>query len=74
MGLVHIMSRSGESEVRRFKEGLRMAKEGLHEACEIFKEMESRYDEEYSERGGRMGRRYEDWDDMHERRGGYRSR
>ncbi len=36
MGLLHIMERSNDSDVRRFEESLRMAKEGVKEACEIF--------------------------------------
>lgn len=71
MGLIHIMERSSDGDVRRFEESLKMAKEGVMEACEIFEDMKA----QFSERGGygeRYGRRYghrDDWDGMDERRG-----
>lgn len=72
MGLIHIMERSGDGDVRRFEESLQMAKEGLKEACEIFDEMKEQFSERsYGERGGShmRGYRRREWDDMEERRG-----
>ena len=78
MGLIHIMERSGSGDVRRFEESLKMAKEGVMEAAEIFEEMKSQfserggYGERYSQRGGynerysqrgRYGERYSQGDD-----------
>ena len=68
MGLVHIMERSSDRDVRRFEEALHMAKEGVKEACEIFEEMKA----QFGERGGSHLRGYyrgSDWDGMDERRG-----
>ena len=69
MGLIHIMERSSDSEVRRFEEGLKMAKEGIMDACEVFEDMKAQfgYGERYGSRGGYSRR--EDWDGMYERRG-----
>jgi len=73
MSLIRIMERGGD-DVRRFEESLKMAKQGIKEACEIFEEMK----EQFSERGSygerysqRYGERYSsrDMDDMYERRG-----
>lgn len=73
MSLIRIMERGGD-DVRRFEESLKMAKEGIKEACEIFEEMKM----QFSERGGygerysqRYGERYSgrEWDEMPERRG-----
>ena len=73
MSLIRIMERGGE-DVRRFEEGLKMAKQGLMEACEIWEDMKT----QLSERGGygerysqRYGERYSgrEWDEMPERRG-----
>lgn len=73
MGLIHIMERSSDSEVRRFEEGLRMAKEGIMDACEVFEDMKAQFGERggYGERYGHRGgySRREDWDGMDERRG-----
>ena len=71
MALVHIMERSSESDVRRFEEGLKMAKEGIMEACEIFEDMKSQFGERMGERYGyRSGySRRDDMDMMEERRG-----
>ena len=73
MGLIHIMERSGDSDVRRFEESLHMAKEGIKEACEIFEEMKAQFSERsYGERGSSHMRGYYrdgDWDRMDERRG-----
>ena len=65
MGLVHIFERSGDNDVRRFDEALKMAKEGIMEVCDLYEDMKS----QFSERGysNRYGHR-EDWD-MNERRG-----
>lgn len=73
MGLLHIMERSNDSDVRRFEESLRMAKEGVKEACEIFEDMKAQFSERsYGERGGSQMRggysRRDDWD-YEERRG-----
>lgn len=73
MGLIHIMERSNDSDVRRFEESLKMAKEGVMEACEIFEDMKAQFSERgsYGERYGHRGgySRREDWDGMDERRG-----
>lgn len=72
MGLIHIMERSSDSEVRRFEEGLKMAKEGIMEACEVFEDMKAQFGEGggYGERYGSRGYGHrEDWDGMSERRG-----
>lgn len=80
MGMIHIMERGG-GDVRQFDESMKRAKSGLMEACEIWEEMKeqfserggsygSRYNERYDERGG--GYYGREWDDMQERRGGYR--
>ncbi len=74
MGLIHIMERSSDSQVRRFEEGLKMAKEGIMEACEVFEDMKAQFSERgYGSRGGYSGRggygQREDWDGMDERRG-----
>lgn len=74
MGLIHIMERSSDSQVRRFEEGLKMAKEGIMEACEVFEDMKAQFSERgYGSRGGYSGRggygQREDWDSMDERRG-----
>lgn len=74
MGLIHIMERSNDSEVRRFEEGLKMAKEGIMEACEVFEDMKAQfgerggYGERYGNRGG-YGHR-EGWDESMEMRRG----
>ena len=71
MGMIHIFERSGDNDVHRFTEALKMAKEGIMEACELFEDMKS----QFSERGGygeRYSQRYDrgrDWDEMPERRG-----
>lgn len=77
MGLIHIMERSSDNDVRRFEEGLKMAKQGIMDACEVFEDMKAqfgerggydpRYDSRYGHRSGYMHR--EDWDSMDERRG-----
>lgn len=78
MGLIHIMERSSDTEVRRFEEGLKMAKEGIMDACEVFEDMKAQFSERggygersYGERYGSRGsyRRREDWEGMDERRG-----
>lgn len=68
------MERSSDSQVRRFEEGLKMAKEGIMEACEVFEDMKAQFSERgYGSRGGYSGRggygQREDWDSMDERRG-----
>ena len=69
MGMIHILERGGD-DVRQFSEALKMAKEGIMEACELFEDMKA----QFSERGGygeRYSQRYSnrDWDGMSERRG-----
>lgn len=69
MGLIHIMERSSDGDVRRFEEGLKMAKEGIMEVCDVYEDMKAQFGERYGERyGSRYGHR-EDWDDMDMRRG-----
>lgn len=73
MGLIHIMERSSDNDVRRFEESLHMAKAGIKEACEIYEDMKAQFSERsYGERGyGERGYghyRREDWDGMEERR------
>ena len=74
MGLIHIMEKGSDSDVRRFEDSLRMAKEGIKEACEIYKDMKEQFSERrgYDERMGRRSYRKDDWDEMDERRGSYR--
>jgi hypothetical protein len=65
------MERSNDSDVRRFEESLRMAKEGIKEACEIFEDMKAQFSERgYGERGAQMRgySRRDDWDGYEERR------
>lgn len=68
------MERSSDGDVRRFEESLKAAKVSLKEACEIFEDMKEQFSERsaYGERMGRRGYRRDDWDDLDERRGGYR--
>lgn len=66
MGLIHIMERSSDSDVRRFEDGLMMAKEGIMKAVEVFEDMKAQFSERYGHRGYM---RREDWDGMDERRG-----
>jgi hypothetical protein len=54
----------GGNDVHRFEESLKMAKEGIMEACEIFEDMK----EQFSERGG-YGERYSQ---RYSQRGGLR--
>lgn len=62
MGLIHIMERSGDNDVRRFEESLHMAKEGLMQAVEIFDDMKaqfsSRYDQRYERNYGERNGSY----------------
>ena len=61
MGLIRIFERNSDSDVRRFEESLMMAKEGIMEACEIFKEMK----EQFGERSGYgYGERYGERDQI----------
>lgn len=77
MGLIHIMERNSDSDVRQFEESLRMAKEGIKEACEIFEEMKAQFGERYGERYGERGSsrmrggysRRDDYGEFEERRG-----
>lgn len=67
MGLIRIFERNSSSDVRRFEEGLMMAKEGIMEACEIFKDMKEQFGERggYGERyGDRYGERYGERDQI----------
>lgn len=59
------MEKSSDSDVRRFEEAMKMAKEGIMEICEVYEDMKSQFGERY---GNRYGHR-EDWDGMSERRG-----
>lgn len=78
MGLIHIMERSGDNDVRRFEESLHMAKEGLMQAVEIFDDMKaqfsSRYDQRYDQRnyGERNDRGYGERNGSYMRGGSYR--
>lgn len=69
MGMIHIFERGGD-DVRQFGEAIKMAKEGIMEACEIWEDMKAQFSERGSY-GERYSQRYNnrDWDDMHERRG-----
>ena len=77
--IIDLSERSGD--VRRFEEGLKMAKHGLAEAYGIWEDMKEQfserrggyseresYGERYSPRGGYYRRDDHDWDDMSERR------
>lgn len=64
-----VLHERNEGDVRRFEESLKMAKAGIHEACEIFEDMK----EQFSERGGSYGERYSQRGDYGER-GGYSQR
>lgn len=80
MGMIQILERGG-NDVRKFEDSLKMAKEGVMMACELFEEMKDQfsergnygerysqrgdYGERYSQRGGYYGR---DYDEMSERR------
>lgn len=72
MGLIHIMERGGD-DVRRFEESLKMAKEGIKEACEIFEDMKAQfgehgsYGERYSSRSYYRDNEH-DWDERGRRR------
>lgn len=62
MGMIHIFERG--DDVRRFEEGLKRAKSGLSEMCDIWEDMK----EQFSERGGASYRRRDDWDEEGEHR------
>ncbi len=76
--IIDLSERSGD--VRRFEEGLKMAKHGLAEAYGIWEDMNEQFSEcssygerynsrgGYGERGGYYRRDDRDWDDMSERR------
>ena len=76
--IIDLSERSGD--VRRFEEGLKMAKHGLAEAFGIWEDMKEQFSERssygerynsrggYGERGGYYRRDDRDWDDMSERR------
>lgn len=70
MGMLHIFSERGD-DAKRFDEAMKMAKEGLMEACEIWEDMKAQFSERdgmyqrgYGER--RMHRR-DEYDRMDER-------
>ena len=79
MGWIIDLSERG-GDVRKFDAGLKKAKKGLMEACEIWEDMKDEFSErdDYSERYGSMSNRSRmrrrddyygrDWDDMDERR------
>jgi len=83
-----IFRERSEGDAERFESALMKAKKGIKEACEIFEDMKEEfserggsYGERYSRRGGDYGERgysrrddysQRDWEDMSERRGGYR--
>lgn len=76
--IIDLSERSGD--VRRFEEGLKMAKHGIAEAFGIWEDMKEQFSERssygekynyrggYGERGGYYRRDDHDWDDMSERR------
>lgn len=76
--IIDLSERSGD--VRRFEDGLKMAKHGLAEAYGIWEDMKEQFSERssygerynsrggYGERGGYYRRDDRDWDDMSERR------
>ena len=77
MGYIHILSRSDDQDTIRFKKALKMAKQGIMEACELAEEMEEQFSD-MEERGGRSSMRggyssrysrRDDWDEMDERLG-----
>ena len=47
MGILRFFSERGGEDAKRFDEAMKMAKEGLMEACEIWQEMK----DQFSERG-----------------------
>jgi hypothetical protein len=47
MGVLRFFSERGGDDAKRFDEAMKMAKEGLMEACEIWQEMK----DQFSERG-----------------------
>lgn len=65
-----VLHERNEGDVRRFEESLKMAKAGIHEACEIFEDMK----EQFSERGGSYGERYSQRGGDYGERGGYSQR
>lgn len=77
--IIDLSERSGD--VRRFEDGLKMAKHGLAEAYGIWEDMKEQfserrggyserdsYGERYNSRGNYYRRDDHDWDDMSERR------
>ena len=78
----YLVDFSERSDVRRFDEGLKKAKHGLMEVCDIWEDMKQDFSERggYGERGSyreryssrgygeRRGYSSRDWDDMDERR------
>ena len=76
--IIDLSERSGD--VRRFEEGLKMAKHGIAEAFGIWEDMKEQFSERssygekynyrggYGERGGYYRRDDHEWDDMSERR------
>ena len=44
MGMIHIFSERSD-DARRFDEAMKMAKEGLMEACEIWEDMKAQFSE-----------------------------
>jgi hypothetical protein len=76
--IIDLSEKSGD--VRRFEEGLKMAKHGLAEAYGILEDMKEQFSERssygerynyrggYGERGGYYRHDDHDWDDMSERR------
>lgn len=79
--IIDLSERSGD--VRRFEEGLKMAKHGIAEAFGIWEDMKEQFSERrggesygerynprgnYGERGGYYRRDEREWEDMPERR------
>ena len=70
-----VLHERNEGDVRRFEDALKMAKAGIMEACDIFKDMKEQFSERgdysrYSNRDHYDERDYRSRDDwgMHERR------
>jgi hypothetical protein len=69
MGILRFFSERGGDDAKRFDEAMKMAKEGLMEACEIWEDMKS----QFSERGS-YGERSMRYRDEHDRDYGYGER
>ena len=65
MGLIHIMERGGD-DYREYKKAVKKAKEAIETICDLTEDMEDQYS--YSERGSRMRRKPDEWDEPEYRR------